>query len=490
MRTLSTALFLALLITLVAGSGAAETPTESLAQDAGVRQSLALLETWVEAERAYKDLPGVTMAVVVGEEVLWQRAFGHAHREAAIAAETSTLYSICSISKLFTSIGVMQLRDAGKLRLDEPIRTYLPWYDLPQAYGDSGPVTLEGILTHSSGLPREAVQAYWTGPDFPFPARDAIIEGLDGQETLYPARRYFQYSNLGLTLAGEVIRAVDGRAFEDYVEQEILEPLGLRHTTTRLPEAQRGARFATGYGRAPRTGEREEMPFFQTRGIAPAAGFASSAEDLARFAAWQLRLLSSGGTEVLAANTLREMHRVHWMDPSWKTSWGLGFSVTRVKERTYVGHGGRCPGFSTDLMIDPERRLAVVVMVNASSANTGAIARVAQAVVGSAVEKARAGTSVKAPAFDPNPYLGVYSSSWSELAVVTWGDHLATVPLPSTDPVGALVELRHEDGDTFRHVRKDGEDLGEAVLFEREGERVVRLRRHGNAMTRTSGLIP
>src|SRR5688572_30108433 len=152
-----------------------------------VTEALGLLEEWAEAQRAYLDIPGMSMAVVHGDEVIWSKGFGLANREQNVAATPDTLYSICSISKLFTGLGVMQLRDEGKLRLDEPIATYLPWFDLQQKYADSPPITLRGILTHSSGLPRESAQPYWTGPDFAFPTRDAVIAGLQSQETLYPA---------------------------------------------------------------------------------------------------------------------------------------------------------------------------------------------------------------------------------------------------------------------------------------------------------------
>ena len=99
------------------------------AADAGLTDSLGLLEAWVEAQRAYLDIPGISMAVVHGKDVIWSKGFGLANREAKLAATPDTLYSICSISKLFTSLGVLQMRDEGKLALDEPIATYLPWFD-------------------------------------------------------------------------------------------------------------------------------------------------------------------------------------------------------------------------------------------------------------------------------------------------------------------------------------------------------------------------
>ncbi len=89
--------------------------------------------------------------------------------ENEVKAEPSTLFSICSISKLFTSVAIMKLYDEGKLRLDDSASDLLPWYNLEQKYPDSGPITVRSLLTHSSGLPREAAYPYWTGPDFPFP---------------------------------------------------------------------------------------------------------------------------------------------------------------------------------------------------------------------------------------------------------------------------------------------------------------------------------
>ena len=125
-------------------------------------------------------------------------------------AEPGTIYSICSISKLFTSVAVMQLRDAGKLRLDDPVRSRLPWFTMKPGGTDGTEITVEGLLTHASGIPRETDLPYWTGPDFTFPTHDQIVERVARQTALYPAETYFQYSNLGLTLAGEIVSAVSG----------------------------------------------------------------------------------------------------------------------------------------------------------------------------------------------------------------------------------------------------------------------------------------
>lgn len=138
-------------------------------QEKDYSEAYELIEVWLEAQKDFEDFPGISASVVGDQKVLWSGAFGKANKEKNVATKTSTLYSICSISKLFTSVAIMKLYDEGKLRLDDNISDLLPDFDLEQKYTESGPITVRNLLTHSSGLPREANFPYWTGPDFPFP---------------------------------------------------------------------------------------------------------------------------------------------------------------------------------------------------------------------------------------------------------------------------------------------------------------------------------
>lgn len=457
-----------------------------------VAEALAVVETWLEAERAYDRIPAVSAAIVHDQELVWSGAYGAAHPARGIAATPRTLYSICSISKLFTSIAVMQLRDRGLLALSDPVAEHLPWYDVRPSDPQSPPVTVEALLTHAAGLPRESDHPYWSAPDFVFPTREQVIERLGEQESLYPAWKYFQYSNLGLTLAGELVRERSGVPYDEYVRRNILDPLGLHDTHPDMPAHERGRRLATGYGAPTRSGDREEMPFFQARGISPAAGFASTVEDLARFASWQFRL-DAHDPEVLHPHTLREMQRVHFVDPGWNTFWGLGFAIMRDDGRTFVGHGGSCPGYRSQLLLRMDDEIATVFMANASGVDTrkyalGMYDLVSPALLAAAVdEPAEADTQTadrvaertSPPLAD---YLGSYSvQPWGgEVAVVRWRGGLALLPLPTDDPVDALTRLEHVEGDTFRRVRND-DALGEPITFERDADgRVVRFRRFEN----------
>ncbi len=463
-RSRNVALLALAVLALAPSTGCAQSDPTG---DPRFEQAVDLFEAWLDAKMDYEKIPGVSVALVHDQDLVWARGYGYAHPDAEVPATPSTMYSVCSISKLFTSIGVMQQRDAGKLRLDDPVSGILPWYDLEQAHPDGPAVTVEGILTHSSGLPRESAHPYWTGPDFPFPTREAIIDGLSDQETLYPGRHYFQYSNLGMALAGQIVEQASGMTYDDYIRANILDPLGMSDTYTDIPEQHKGDRFATGYNRLTRDGQRAEAPFFQTHGIAPAAGFASTVEDLARLASWQFRLLENGGTEVLGVNTLREMHRVHWVDPDFDTMWGLGFSVgERGGDRT-VGHGGSCPGFRSTFQLKPAKKLAGIVMMNAQASPDDVWARM-MSTVGAALESIQSdpGGGTARPA-SLAEYEGLYESNWGEGVILRWDDTLVSLGLPSNNPVESMNKLRHVDGDTFRRVRDDGE-LGEAYIFHRD----------------------
>ena len=444
-----------------------------------VEEALRVVEVWLEAQRAYEEIPGVSAAIVHDQTTLWSGAYGEAHPATGAPATTRTIYSICSISKLFTSIALMQLRDRGLLALSDPVADHLEWLDIEQRFPDEPPVTVEGILTHSAGLPRESDHPYWSAPDFEFPTREEVIAELSEQETLYPAWRYFQYSNLGLTLAGELVRELSGVPFEEYVQGNVLDPLGLGDTRPRMPEELRGGRLATGYSAVTRDGVRVQVPFFQARGIAPAAGFSSTAEDLARFAAWQFRL-TGDAEEVLHAHTLQEMQRVHYVDSEFDTYRGLGFGIYRSDGTTFVGHGGSCPGYRTQLLLQMDDKIGTVFMANASGVNTSKYARGMYGLVAPAIEVATEEDGDEETAEgaededveeedapDLEPYLGAYSAfPWGgETAVVRWKGGLALLSLPTDDPVERLTRLEHVEGHTFRRIRDDDEP-GEPITFE------------------------
>ena len=217
---------------------------------------------------------------------------------------SSTLYRIASHSKLFTAILIMQLRDEGKLRLEDPVKDYLPEFSIAIKHPNAWSVTIRGLLTHSSGIPREAASANWQ--DFNFPTTAEVVERMKNQETILPSGDRFKYSNLAYGLMGMIIEKKSGLSFADYLEKNIMKPLGMEDSSVAIPDAHK-AKLAVGYGKRMLDGSREVFPFVDAHALAVATGVTSSVTDMAKFVSWQLRLRENGGNGVLAAATLREI---------------------------------------------------------------------------------------------------------------------------------------------------------------------------------------
>ena len=454
----------------------------SQVQTNNYRDALHFIDTWIEAQRDFLDIPSVSVAIVKDQEIIWSKAYGMADTEKKVAASTNTIYSICSITKLFTSIAIMQLYDAGKLRLDDNIETILPHYNLKQQYKESGAITIRSLLTHSSGLPRESDYPYWTGPDFPFPSQMQLNAKLSEQQTLYPSSTVFQYSNLGMSLLGEVVEKISGQPYDVYVAENFLKPLRLTSTNTYLPANEWGKKMAIGYGAVKREGARDKVNLFDAKGIKAAAGFSSNVEDLARFASWQFRLLNNGSAEILKSSTLKEMHRVQWVDPDWKTFWGLGFSISQPDGITIVGHGGSCPGYRTTLQLDAKEKMAYTVMINAGGESPDFIAK----EISEIFSKIPKDKTPKINNINLEQYAGTYSAQpWgSEKIVTAWYGDLVMLNLPNDNPDESMTVLQHVSGDTFRRVRKD-KTLAEEIIFIKDNSgKVMKIFQHSNYSTR------
>jgi len=439
-------------------------------------EAFKIIEVWLEAQQAYDNLPGISVSVVSDQDLIWSGAYGMANVERNVKIDPETLCSICSVSKLFTSVAIMKLYDEGKLRMDDRIDDILPWYNLKQQYPDSGPITIASLLSHSSGLPRENTYSHWNGPDFNFPSKKEIIEKLSTQETLYPASTHYQYSNLALTLLGYVVEEITGEVYEDYVIKNILRPLGLSNTSPTMQKALHGNKLAIGYGNLSRQGKRVPLHFFEGNGVNAAAGFSSNVLDLAKFASWQFRLKDTTITEILKPATLRNMQNVHWIDDDWKGMRGLGFGVYKGPDGDkWVGHGGYCPGYQTSFSIHPKSKFAYTVMINANGVNPSkyvyGIHNLFKKV------KVKDDKEVDKNTLDLSDYTGYFN--WDiaeETYVASWEGKLALINLPTESPAESMTLYKHIDGDTFKRVRDDGE-LGEKLLFERDANgNVVRMK--------------
>jgi CubicO group peptidase (beta-lactamase class C family) len=253
----------------------------------------------------------------------------------------------------------------------------------------------------------------------------------------------------------------------------------MRATTPFMPASSPGKEIAVGYGRWPREGSRVRLPDRDARALAPSFAIASNVEDMTRFAMWQFRVLDGEENDVLSPATLREMQTLQWSEPDW----GLGFSVWRMGDQRFVGHQGGCSGFKSQFILNPEEKIAVVVMVNAKDAPQFTLAfRTYEIMAPSLI--APAGDTEKEYGWER--YTGYYTAdeSWSEAEVLEWGGSLALMWVPTPNPLGSLVKLRRVEGDVFRQVKDDGEP-GKHYVFKADAAgNIVGMRFNNNLLKR------
>ena len=438
--------------------------THSLISDPEVRFQIDALAAWIEAQMDYRELPGLAIGLVYDQELIWQRGFGEADRTQHTPVTAQTVFRIASITKLFTSTAILQLRDAGHLQLDDPVVRHLPWFTIQNDHADGPPITIRALLTHTAGLPREAGSPYWN--DFAFPSRQQMQATLPNQKTVFPVAKEWKYSNLGLTLAGEIVAALAGIPYADYVQHHILTPLEM-HQTYVLPQPTT-PNLAVGYSRRlPGSLERSISPFSDTAGIAPSANMASCVEDLARFAALQFRTGPAGGKQILSGHTLGEMQRMHWLEPDWAAGWGLGFRITRQFGKTFVGHGGAVQGYRTQIQLCPADKFGVVVLTNADDGEPlhyvdRVMERVAPVVV-----KAAAAASEKTPVAGLERYVGRFRNAWGDMQILARDGQLVAIYPGEVDPWLDVVSLTPVENHSFRMQGKNGWGAnGELAVFE------------------------
>jgi CubicO group peptidase (beta-lactamase class C family) len=435
-------------------------------------EAFQLIDYWLEAQKDYEKLPGLTAVVTDKKETKWTGSFGFSDGVQPMRVENT--FSICSISKLFTAVAIMQLVEDGKINLDDPIQKVLPWFDINNEFKDVPELTIKSILSHSSGLPRESNHPYWSWPDFPFPTKQDVIDELKNQEMLYPPSKYYQYSNLGLSLLGFIVEEVTQTNFDDYVNQKILIPLSMNNTKTYMSTEDYGKNLTLGYSSLNRNNVREKVNFFDADGIAAAAGFTSNVEDLAKFARWQIDLVKSLEKNILSPETLKLMHEIHWDDKLTSVTRGLGFGVYNFDGENWVGHGGSCPGYRSQLYINTNKELAYSVMINSSGTSpTKYIDGIHEILSNVTLKK---GEEINRFEEFEGKYI---SQPWvSETYVQSWGDNLALVSLPSDDPYISLY--KHIEGDVFKKILNNN-DLGQELKIIRDdNNKVVAYKTHQN----------
>jgi len=301
------------------------------------------------AERQADRLPSVAAAVVRRGELVWTGAVGSASYEEDRPATADTQYRIGSITKTFTAAAIMQLRDAGELDLDDRLEQHL---DVA-----NGSPTIRRLLSHLSGLEREAGEMFVTGES---PTEQQLIESMRSVNFVLPPGEAHHYSNLAFALLGQVVARKSGMRYTDYVDERIIRPLGLQRTTWTPQEPKAQGYLVDEYAR---TVWRE--PETDLGGTASAGQLWSTVTDLGRWATF----LARGADGVLGASTLEQMCFPQVMyDPNdWFLAWGLGLQLFDHEGAIYAGHGGAMAGHLSGVYVDRKQEIGAAALTNSGT---------------------------------------------------------------------------------------------------------------------------
>ena len=323
------------------------------------------IDLLVERRMREVNIPGLALAITDRQQTLRLATYGWADLAAQTPVRPDTMFEIGSIGKSFTNIALLQLREEGRLDLDAPVSTCLPWFEVQS---DFEPITAHHLMSHTAGLP--------SGTDI---GPHGLYEAWALRElrTGTPPGECFRYSNVGYKVLGFLLEELDGRSYADSIQARVLAPLGMGHSHPVIGHETR-KRAAVGY----RTFY-DDRPEHVDHGLVPALWTeygvgdgcqASTAGDMAAY----LRMLMNRGAgpsgRVISEDSYRLMTRRNIATPQWGGAhYGYGLILADIDGHAYLGHGGSSTGFVAAMIADLDAGLGVVVLINGWVRSYGAV---------------------------------------------------------------------------------------------------------------------
>ena len=433
---------------------------------------IARLTDRVHQVMAQQGVPGVSMGIVRGSDLIWSGGFGYADLASSRPMDADAIFGVASITKTFTATAIMQLRDKERLSLDDPVTRYIP--EVKKVKCRSGSVselTLRRLMIHRTGLMGESPSGHWSS--MRFPSRAEILAMLPRVEVVFESDVTFKYNNLAFVLLGEVISRVSRRSYRDYIRRNILEPLGMESSGFEVENP----RNATGYMPERYQDAPQVAPDPSTNGYIAAAGLRSCVTDLAKWISFQFQTDGGerAGAQVLSGKSLAEMHRISSVEPGWLAGYALTWMATRVGENIYMHHGGSVPGFLSMVAFNKPHRLGVVVLTN----KQGHIAMSTLAMDALEMLVGEVKKEVTPPSASPapehlKPLLGRYSGmeQFGTIFHIEWRGGGLRLVVPPADPfmvpLPPVAMIATKEPNVF--VVHEGRFAGEPMTFEFDNE--------------------
>ena len=316
----------------------------------------AAIDAYVTEQMNKLGIPGMALGIVQDSQVAHVQGFGVADSSGRKVTPQTPFY-IGSVAKSFTALAVMQLVEAGKIDLDAPVQTYLPWFELADKEA-SAKITVRNLLNQTSGMSTKDGNRFWAEQQ----GIEEAVRGLTTVQLTHPVGTTYQYNNFNYIISGLIIEKVSGQSYADYVTQHIFEPLDMRHSYAALAPALADG-LSDGhiymFGRVFRD-ERVRSP-----AALPSGFLMVSAEDMTHFAIAQMNDGLYSDTSILSPQGIAEMHApaVPEVGGSY---WGIGWDVGEFEGMPAIGRVGDTGHFHAMIALLPEKGLGVILFANAS----------------------------------------------------------------------------------------------------------------------------
>jgi len=306
------------------------------------------------------EIPGLAIALVEGQNLVWAQGFGFTDRSKTHPVTVHTPFSLQSSGKSYTATTFLMAASKGLIHLDDPLRKYYPEFRVNSRFGEAGldQITFRHLLSHWAGLCHEAPAGnnYDTSPC----TFEEHVQSIADTWLKYPVGVRWSYSNLGMDLAAYTLQRISGKPFSQYMQKELLEPLGMLYSTYNQPFL-----FSNGvYARGHRGPFETPLPLIPMLG---AGGLFASVSDVARFISFHLAGGVIGGHHLIDENLLREMYQVQFPVDGQVCGYGLGLIIDRRFGSTILTHPGGGYGYQAVQSWIPEYNLGVAVVVNSGS---------------------------------------------------------------------------------------------------------------------------
>jgi CubicO group peptidase (beta-lactamase class C family) len=395
--------------------------------DPWLKPALDYIHDWLDFQMRASQQPGCLVAIAHRGKIVAEYAFGHANLATGEKLTPRHRFRIASHSKSFTAAGIMKLREQRKLRLDDPVGQYVKGL-----HPEVAATTIGQLLSHSAGLTRDGANAGQFINSRPYLNKQELMAELQQPPAIEPGVR-LKYSNHGFGLLGLVIEAVTGEPYRDWIACEIIDVVGLRETLPDMP-LPKAAPLAQGHTPRLPLERRLVIPGDTScNAITPAAGFVSTAADVARFFA---QLAPNAKRSVVSSASRREMTRRHWRNPhaSIEGYYGLGTMSGSTAGWDWFGHTGGLHGYISRTAVIPACELTIAIFTNSSDGW-------ALPWVDGAMHILRTFATRGAPQKQVQDWTGRFWSTWSAFDLVPIGDRVLVATPQAFNPFMDVAEI-------------------------------------------------